>query len=173
MTFFKAKNRQILREEITFDEIKEIFIQCGIDSSQKLRIAKINKTLQLPEMQDFEKLCRKKTGKSVADFFGFKRTNDKSYLENRLLGENFIKRMKDWCNANSVTSVNQYRNLNKITPKDFPSAEYIRQIYGLDFFNEIFDNRPCNYEYLAKEEARKICIDNNIFTSNATREYYN
>lgn len=102
------------------------------------------------------------------DVIGLKRYKDT--LEDRLLDEQFTNRLKTWCVENNVTSVSKYINTTK--PKEFPSAERIRQILGSTYFEEILEITFRNYTYLTMEEARNVCIENGILTSNSYPKFY-
>lgn len=102
------------------------------------------------------------------DILGLKLYKDT--LEDRLMDEGFKSELIKWCNDNEITSISQYNKAKK--PKGFPSAERIRQIYGYDYFSEALEIKYRDYEFLTKEEARQICIDNGIFVSNHYPKFY-
>ena len=102
------------------------------------------------------------------DIIGLKRYKDT--LEDRLLNNEFISSLKNWCIANDITNQNRYIKADK--PKAFPSAERIRQILGTDYFDQILDFKSRNYTFLSKEEARKVCVENGILTSNLYPRFY-
>ena len=102
------------------------------------------------------------------DVIGLKRYKDT--LEDRLLDNKFISTLKEWCLANDITSQSKYNKAAK--PKGFPSAERIRQILGSDYFDQILEFQSRNYTFLPKDEARQVCIDNGILTSNSYPKFY-
>jgi hypothetical protein len=232
----KATSKQLLRDDITFEKLKEVFQELGIDSQYKLRIAKQENKIKIPGYYEFEKICQQKTGKKFDDYFEFKRSvtkprqidritnpefiarlkswcldnNIKSQpefasakgkpkefpsintivanyghdyfsdviglarykhtTEDKLIDDEFNNKLKEWCIKNDITSINKYNNADK--PKEFPSAERIRQILGNDYFKEILDINVRDYSFLSKDEARKVCIANGILTSNSYPRFY-
>jgi hypothetical protein len=102
------------------------------------------------------------------DVIGLKRYKDT--IEDKLLEKEFTDRLKNWCIENNITSVNRYINTTK--PKEFPSAERIRQILGSSYFEEILEITVRNYTFLSIEEARTVCIENGILTSNSYPKFY-
>lgn len=170
MKEFKATNKQIIRDEISFSEIKVALENFGIDTLNKLSKAKKSKLVRLPGNAALEKLCVQKTGKSFKDFFEFKRSKTKPRLKDKLLNQEFINDLKSWCEENSIESINQY--INADVPKRFPSAERIRQVYGYDYFADVIKIHGRNYDFLTKEQARKVCLENGITASQFYTKFY-
>lgn len=102
------------------------------------------------------------------DILGLKKYTET--FEDKLLDDKFLNRIKDWCLKNNIQSINQYNNLDK--PDDFPSVERIRQLVGLEYFHQLLAITFRDYTFLSKEEARKICLENGIFTSNSYFNFY-
>ena len=52
----------------------------------------------------------------------------KATIEDKLLEDDFINRLKKWCSENGIDSISKYNKAKK--PEDFPSGERIKQIYN-------------------------------------------
>lgn len=94
----------------------------------------------------------------------------KEKLEDRLIEEDFKNELRKWCIDNKITSIAQYNTTKK--PKGFPSGERIRQIYGYEYFADALGIKYRNYEFLTKEEARQVCLDNGVYYSNHYPKFY-
>ncbi|MFD2824541.1 hypothetical protein ACFS5M_12735 [Lacinutrix iliipiscaria] len=167
---FKATNKQILRDEITFQHIKEVLDNLNINTLHKFKNAKNQKIIRIPGNIDLNKLCIEKTGKSFKDFFEFKRSKTKPRIEDKLLEPKFIADLKKWCTENSIESINQYVNAN--VPSRFPSAERIRQVYGYEYFADVIGIHARNYEFMTLVEARKKCLENGVIASQHYSKFY-
>ncbi|MBS0645452.1 MAG: hypothetical protein JSR97_02515 [Verrucomicrobia bacterium] len=95
----------------------------------------------------------------------------KDTIEDRLHSQDFINELIQWCKENNITSVSQFAK-SKNRPSHFPSAERIRQIYGSEYFEEAIGIEIQKYEYLSLEEARKVCIENGVFSSTDYPAFY-
>lgn len=103
------------------------------------------------------------------DILGLKRYKDT--IEDKLHDKDFIREISQWCKENNITSVSQFARF-KNRPSHFPTAERIRQIYGSEYFEEAIGLEIQNYEYLSLEEARKVCIENGVFSSTDYPAFY-
>jgi hypothetical protein len=235
-TIFKATYKQLWNDEVQLFELKDVLHNLKIDTQHKLLLAKKSKILRIPNYYTIDKICYSKTGQSFDKYFQFKRsvtkprnidrimqedfierlknwcstrsiksipeytvakerpkefpttaTIVKNYgfdyftdiiglkryvdtIEDKLLDKNFKERLKNWCIENNVTSVSKYNKIKK--PKEFPSAERIRQILGSFYFEEILEITSRKLAFLSLEQARIVCFQNGILTSNSYSKFY-
>jgi transposase-like protein len=232
---FKTTKNQILNDEINFETIKSVLKELKIKSQYDIVVAKKNKKIIVPSYSELDNLCFLKKGVKLKDFLDLKLSKTKPRLSERLIEDNFIEKLRSWCDKNNIKSINDYNafknrpkefptsttiiknvgieyfteilgvsqyksnkqsvlldeefinelkewctnnNIKSIIeyrdsekPSHFPSAEHIRQVCGKEYFDEIL-NIAKKFEYHSLENARRICLENGVYTTTAYQEFY-
>lgn len=160
-----TKPRQIERiiDPIFIENVKKWCIENNIKSEPEFTSAKI-KLKGFPTVRTIIKNYGHDYFTEILGLSRYKHTT-----EDNLINDDFNEVLKKWCVDNDISSINKY---NKLKPKEFPSSERIRQIFGNDYFKEIVNINARNFLYLSQEDARKVCIENHIFTSNVYVKFY-
>lgn len=158
---YKVSNKAIERDEITFEDLKEIFKELEIDSIYRLSEAKKDQ-IKLPGIPGLEKLCKKKTGKSLTDFFNFEKYTTKPPLIEEIQGKTFVTLLKQTCLELGIESLEQLIKARKLIKKEFPSGERIKKAYGDKYFEEVLEIEPGTFEYFSEQEAKEICIEQGV-----------
>jgi len=138
---------------------------------------KLNKLIDEDLIERIKKWCKKNNINSQVEYLSFKGkpkdfptramimknygekwfsealelTKYKPRLQDKLLNEEFMNSIKEWCIKNNIDSISKYAKTKK--PKWMPSHERIRQIYGNEYFKQVLGIK---YEFLSKEEVEKL-----------------
>jgi len=163
---------QLKNEQVTLDEVKDIFKELNIQTLSDFKRKKKEGILKIPSFDNLNALCLMKKGlKFEPFFFGVSELNKKK--QKNLLNEKIIERVREWCFENSVTTLAEYRQ--KDHPPDFPTFKKTVDNYGEDYFYEIiglkkrkdtFSEKLFDYKFI--REIKEWCQKNQIISR---REY--
>jgi transposase len=165
--FGKMSKQDELTDEILNKKRKQWCKDNNVNS--KARYYQLLHQGKLPEYFPRWATITKKYGVEwFADALGL--SENEPTLENKLLESEFIELLKEWCIENNVDSISKYETKRK-NIEWVPSAEIIRIRYGYDYFEQALGIKY-EYNFLSKEEARQVCIEHHIFTSNCYPKFY-
>ena len=173
---YRITIKQLSNNEITLEDIRDIFLELRIKNTNDFNEIKKSGDLKIPSFDNINALCKSQKGKSFEVFF-FGNTELNLKIEQKLIDSEFIIEIKKWCVDNDIITLNDYRFPKTKRPIHFPTykatvnnygEEYFYDVIGLqrrktDFHNKLFDESFIN-------TLREWCIENKVHSKN---EYLN
>ena len=170
MNRFKITPKQITNNEVSLEDIRDIFVELEVKSVADFNKLKKSGDLQVPSYDNLNALCKEKTGKKFEVFF-FGNTELNFRIERKLIDEELVKEIKRWCSENNVITLKDYRMTKR--PKHFPTYKATVNNYGVDYFYEVLGLQPLKPNFAMKlfddrfvSVLKEWCINNKISSKN-------
>jgi len=166
MTKFIATLNQIRNNEITLEDIKNVFHVLNIRTTEQFKKKKKVGIFKLPSFDNLNALCLERKGKKFEVFF-FGGTELNKKTQAKLIDNNLIIKIKIWCADNEIITINDYRLATR--PPEFPTykatidnygEEYFYDVLGLKKYKDNFSDKIIDDEFI--KILKDWCLRNNI-----------
>jgi len=170
MNKYRITIKQIFNDEVSLEDIREIFFDLEINNVSDFKEKKASGDLPIPSFDNLNALCKEKKGQSFEVFF-FGNSEHNLKIEKKLIDHELIDRIKKWCIDNNIQTLTEYRFTKR--PEDFPTFKATVNNYGENYFYEIIGLQKHKPNFSTKlfttnfiNELREWCIENKISSKN-------
>jgi len=103
MNNYRITIKQITNDEVTLEDIRDIFLELGIKTTNDFNKIKKSGTVKIPSLDNLNALCKIKKGKKFEQFF-FGNTELNLKIEEKLIDLDLVEEIKRWCIDNNITT---------------------------------------------------------------------
>lgn len=167
----KVTCKSLMKEEVTFEQIKAIIQELKIDSKYKLDAAIQDKVIKMPPYSKMKSIFMQIRKQNLEVFFEFNRVKNHRNKLDKLQDADFIKELKNWCQENNIKTIRDYKKF-AFKPKQFPTKEMITKFFGNEYFTKVIgltnpkehkNSIPLDKEF--QDILKNWCLENNIHST--------
>ena len=170
MNNYRITVKQISNNEISLEDIRDIFFEFGIKTINDFNEIKKSGKLKIPSFDNLNAFCKERKGKRFEVFF-FGNTELNLKIEKKLIDGELVEKIKKWCLNNNVTTLTEYRFTKR--PSEFPTYKATVNNYGEDYFYDVLGLQRIKSNFSTKiydesfiNTLREWCIKNKISSKN-------